>query len=418
MTPYLIAENPQLSTAGKKPAEAAGTGTLGRRNFDKIPSQGALPQKATPSKEQPASPEEELVKTSSTVGVSQYFPPQAEAARMENAAPNPSQDVTDQDSLPPQVLAETDRVNREHIEDETKDDIVKGEQADVGALRDIQPDMVTPAPVDEAQTVKDVQDSLQTPAPLAAIEQTIANNKKKESQEDEEGDIMQQSIAPSSQAELTQEAIDVESQRATKIEDTSKEDVEARPSREAISSVGLGTGAEGLESEKERHLADLKSEEAKLKSSANQGGSHIGFSWQDDVEPALRGLAKKLGGTSEWNLVILKIDLANEEIQLACQPRFVPPGDLNDVLPPSEPCYAFYSHPDVQTQSEENSEVAVIYICPQNSSVRQRMLYSANLAITTTRVGEISGLNILKRVSQRLSLHDTYILLIVILVLC
>lgn len=138
-----------------------------------------------------------------------------------------------------------------------------------------------------------------------------------------------------------------------------------------------------------------------MKSSGRQGGSHVGFSWQEDVDPALRGLAKKLGGTSEWNLVVLRIDLAKEEIELATQPRFILPGDLADTLPDNEPCYAFYSHPDTQRDSDDSSQVAIIYICPLHSSVRQRMLYSANLATTSNRVSEISGLSILKRVSLR-----------------
>ncbi|UZJ51498.1 hypothetical protein CBS101457_000818 [Exobasidium rhododendri] len=441
-------QNPQSATSGKKPAEAAGTGTAGKRNFDIIPSPGQLPRRSSTSDKQPSSSD---VLESKPASESTRNTPESNA--VQEIKPSPASEIAATST--PASLPRTDEAKSAEatngIDESAREANVGEKEGDtaVRATSDVvkEDDSSTKEGMSvaaeqkekDSETVEAAGSAGQDRAPLSSIDvnstdteevprrEENGENKEKAKEEIEEDDVMNQSIAPSSDERLTREAVeeaesapvlqhetnsieavapheattatDDDESRATDASSTSVNTMTELSNKPSTSSVGMGTGVQGLETEKERHLAASKTEELKLKSGGvHQGGSSLGFPWQTDVEPALHGLAKQLGGTAEWNLVILKIDLSREEIELASEPRFILPGDMSEALPTTEPCYAFYSHPAIQTESDDQAQIAVIYICPLHSSIRQRMLYSANLAITSTRVGTIPGLNVFKRI--------------------
>lgn len=96
--------------------------------------------------------------------------------------------------------------------------------------------------------------------------------------------------------------------------------------------------------------------------------------------------------------MVLTVDLAKEEVQLRQPPRFVPPGDVAAALPLHEPLYAFYRHPDEPEAKGAEGSVGFIYVCPEESSVRQRMLYSTNVIKLVKSVDAMQGLSVVKRV--------------------
>lgn len=122
------------------------------------------------------------------------------------------------------------------------------------------------------------------------------------------------------------------------------------------------------------------------------------------VEEAIQGLASTASGTSEWNLVVISIDLKNEVLELESPPRFVPPADLPASLSEKEPRIAFYRLDDTSikaagsaTDSGE-SVVAMLYCCPASSSVKARMLYSSNVLSVLNYVNTFSGMRVVKKV--------------------
>ena len=412
-------ENPQLSTAGKKPAEAAGTGTAGRRTFEATPTPIALPkrsataEKAPPAVSEPTTsestsfpsvlPEQSATAektppavseptTSETLGVSQQVPPTEVPASLPASLPK---SPLEEDAISGKGAASAPLVASAGEGEEPKAE-------DVQLAQGIEKDQSVGAePLEDKQALANggSQDGSNTSASEPAERQT-------ETVEEEEPTAAE--AAPASPLEpAATEALVTPAPAAaavTPVVLAAPAAPAAPPAAESVpkpssTSTGAGTGPEGLETEREKNLASLKSEESRLKSEGTQGGSHLGFPWQEDVEAALLGLRKEVGSPSEANLVLLKIDLGGEQVVLADQPQLVQPSDLGSALPNGEPCYAFYAHPDAQTEDDEGSKVALIYICPLHSTIRQRMLFSANLAITANRAGALPGLSIQKRVS-------------------
>lgn len=155
---------------------------------------------------------------------------------------------------------------------------------------------------------------------------------------------------------------------------------------------------EGLHTEKERQLEALKADESRQRSSnLGTGGPRTGFQWHDDVAPALQSLADKSA-----NLVILRVDLSKEEVQLAARPSRNEPEQLANVLTESqaerenEPSYVVYAHPQASAE-EGKTGVGVIYVCPLSCTVRQRMLYSTNMIKLCKGIDSIDGLALIKR---------------------
>lgn len=119
------------------------------------------------------------------------------------------------------------------------------------------------------------------------------------------------------------------------------------------------------------------------------------------VDDAIRGLAKHLSGTSEWNTVLLQVNLKTETLQLAEAPRFVPAAELCSLLSSNEPRLMFYRYDyDHQARNDEPATVLYIYCCPGSSSIRSKMLYSCTVIPLMASVKQIDGMRIGKKVRR------------------
>ena len=119
------------------------------------------------------------------------------------------------------------------------------------------------------------------------------------------------------------------------------------------------------------------------------------------MEPAIRGLAAHLSGTSEWNTVLLSIDLETQVLHLHEAPRFIPAAELCSVLSSKEPRLVFYRY-DYQRQTQPVSDATVLYIycCPGSSSIRSKMIYSCTVIPLLAAVKKMEGMNVGKKVRE------------------
>ncbi|KAK0546578.1 Twinfilin-1 [Tilletia horrida] len=173
------------------------------------------------------------------------------------------------------------------------------------------------------------------------------------------------------------------------------------------------------------------------------GHKVVSFEWEEEVLPALSVLPIRASGPSEFNFVLLSLNLTpgEERIELAAPPRFLPAAEVGHALDQEGgPRYAFYrmegqpvfaddeeptaeegdeAVSPVKTRRSSSSPVAMtgggllfIYSCPTTSTIRERMLYSSNLHsflfLAEQRVG---GLKVQKRVetSDPIELTASYL---------
>ncbi|KAN0065079.1 Twinfilin-1 [Thecaphora frezii] len=189
--------------------------------------------------------------------------------------------------------------------------------------------------------------------------------------------------------------------------------VTARPSETRI---GYGTGPSSGLTRREEELLELRKLQASERLSGGgsspereAAGSKVSFKWADGVVEALQGLGSTASGTSEWNLVVLSIDLSSEMVELAEAPRFVPGADLMERFQ-DEPRMAFYRIDDAKVQggAGEESKVVMLYYCPSGSSVKARMVYSSNVLVVMQQVKRMAGLRVVKKVSFVRSLRRSF----------
>lgn len=129
-----------------------------------------------------------------------------------------------------------------------------------------------------------------------------------------------------------------------------------------------------------------------------------GFKWHRDVQSGLKQLAKHSTSEPEVNFMMMRIDPKEEEILLIDRVKDVRPAKLveNIIMNANdEPCHIFYAHPDLQTSQEQDRQLLLIYICPEKSTVHQKMLYSLNLVNLTKIVNAYNGTHIWKRIEVR-----------------
>ncbi|EPQ29718.1 uncharacterized protein PFL1_02938 [Pseudozyma flocculosa PF-1] len=177
--------------------------------------------------------------------------------------------------------------------------------------------------------------------------------------------------------------------------------------------VGYGTGpASGL-TQREQDLVELRKAQAADRvshatsrvpggSGGGHGGPKVGFRWAEGVAEALQGLGTTASGTSEWNLVVLCIDVANETVELDEAPSFVLPADLVQRWK-DEPRMAFYRFQDGKEaggSASGESKVVMLYYCPAGSSVKSRMMYSSNVLSTLNHVKGMAGLRVVKKIES------------------
>ncbi|SNX85471.1 uncharacterized protein MEPE_04180 [Melanopsichium pennsylvanicum] len=178
-----------------------------------------------------------------------------------------------------------------------------------------------------------------------------------------------------------------------------------KPQEKSAICIGSGTGpSEGGLTQREEELAELRRLQATERagngsgsSERGAGGPDLGFKWGDGVQEAIQGLASTASGTSEWNLVVLAIDLRSETVELESPPRFVPAADLRSALSANDPRIAFYRLDNVSMSTSDESVVAMLYCCPASSGVKARMIYSSNVLIILNHVKSFSGMRVVKK---------------------
>lgn len=421
-------QNPQLKTAGLAASEAAGTGVGGaRRNFGSVGKTNNLRSSdepsassssnasnlgatsgvsgvsstgtATPERPQPIPEAEQPAITSPPAPIrynSHEFTsafkspsPPASEERAEQVAPA-SQQTHDQEapaSRPASDNAKQFASETKAPEEPTTPAVAEGQK---GSLS--QPTVPSDSTIKATAGVLSATDANESESKVTGAEQELAETK-----------APQEPPTPSNQSSqpLSQPTLPTSLDQAT-LDGNSSE----KPQEKSSISIGSGTGASktGL-TQREEELAELRRLQATERASSNgnsggngAGGPAVGFKWGDGVQEAIQGLASTASGTSEWNLVVLAIDLRSETVELESPPRFVPPADLPSALSANDPRIAFYRLDNVSMQTSGESVVAMLYCCPASSGVKARMIYSSNVLIILNHVKSFCGMRVVKKV--------------------
>ncbi|KAF8628400.1 hypothetical protein AX15_003924 [Amanita polypyramis BW_CC] len=139
-------------------------------------------------------------------------------------------------------------------------------------------------------------------------------------------------------------------------------------------------------SSREQELADIRAaENSSLSYQGTRGRtSHVdgavGFRWSEDAETAIISLSRGEGCA----IVILQVDPATEALTLSSF-KDIDIENIGEVIPPSEPCYAFLAWPH-SLSTPPRREIVYIYSCPTTSPVKYRMLYTCGF-LSTFRAG-------------------------------
>ncbi|CDU25993.1 uncharacterized protein SPSC_06164 [Sporisorium scitamineum] len=428
-------QNPQLKTAGLAASEAAGTGSGGaRRNFGSASKANQLRSTddtaSTPSSNTAAN----LGATSSVSGVSSVggsggTTPAAERPQPVSeaeqpsvaAAPTPkrynSHEFTDafkSPSPPASEAAQTSEPASSEVKDANAKQFESEAKAPAGPTTPrvaagqtdslSQPTVPSDSTLTAAANVASAADDKASEAKVTVAEQEFAQTKAPQ----EPPTPSASTSAPLSQPTLP-----------TSLDQTKLTQSSERETLKSSISIGSDAGASktGL-TQREEELADLRRLQATERASAGSngvgsgaGGPAVGFKWGDGVQEAIQGLASTASGTSEWNLVVLAIDLRSETVELESPPRFVPPADLASALSANDPRIAFYRLDNVTMQASGQSVVAMLYCCPASSGVKARMIYSSNVLILLNHVKGFSGMRVVKKIeaSNRDDLTHAYV---------
>ncbi|GAK65291.1 actin monomer binding protein [Moesziomyces antarcticus] len=441
-------QNPQLKTAGLAASDAAGTGVGGaRRNFGSVGKTNSLrttdddasssskpasletnsgvagvsstasaPAAATEERPKPL-PESELPTLSTPPAPKRYNSHEFTSA-FKSPSPPASEERHDQAaSEPVQTSAEpaassSTSDNAKQFASETKAPEEPSTPAVAAGRSDSlsQPTVPSGSTLAAAAEVTSATDSKQPEAKVSAAEQELAEFK-----------APQEPPTPATQTagSLSQPTLPTSLDQASLNDSAPK----AAAQEKSSISVGSGTGpSRGGLTEREEELAELRRLQATERASGNgngsgsggmgaAGGPALGFKWGDGVQEAIQGLASTASGTSEWNLVVLAIDLRSETVELESPPRFVPAADLPSALSSNDPRIAFYRLDDVSMRTSGESVVAMLYCCPASSGVKARMIYSSNVLIILNHVKSFSGMRIVKKLeaSDRDDLTHAYV---------
>lgn len=135
-------------------------------------------------------------------------------------------------------------------------------------------------------------------------------------------------------------------------------------------------------SAREKEMEEVKAAERQSSGMARSGSelarvaqSHVGLKWTEDVENAIR----ELGAGDGSSVVVLTVDSATETLLLSSVAKCTI-SDLPNVVPSSEPCFAFFAWSRAVTSARR--EIVYIYSCPSSSPIKYRMLYSSSFLST------------------------------------
>ncbi|KAE8216405.1 hypothetical protein CF327_g421 [Tilletia walkeri] len=211
---------------------------------------------------------------------------------------------------------------------------------------------------------------------------------------------------------------------------------QASPSAGPISVSGYGTKAgDSLLTEEEAIRAEVDRASAAERASftppvrggLGPGHTTVSFEWEEEVLPALSTLPIRASGASEYNFVLLSLNLTpgEERVELQAPPRFLPAAEVGQALASENgPRYALYRLEGTPVFADDDDEASTamakpargrrsssspiamtgggllfIYSCPSSSSVRERMLYSTNLrSFHHLAEQRVAGLKVHKRV--------------------
>ncbi|KIS69647.1 uncharacterized protein UMAG_02181 [Mycosarcoma maydis] len=422
-------QNPQLKTAGLAASEAAGTGSGGaRRNFgsaSKANNLRSAQESSTTVLTSAASGSTEasnLEATSGVTGVSKIGSLQDTTRAAERPRPVPEAEQPSITSAPTPKRYNSHEFTSAFKSPSPPTSEDRGEEdasATLSAEKDVNAkqfasELEAPEEPTTPRAVAGNTDSLSQPTVpsdstlQAAVNVSTAIDKNEPEsrvtaaeQEFSETKAPQEPPTPSAEtlAPLSQPTL------PTSLGQASLKDAAFAQQSSSIS-VGSGTGASttGL-TQREQELAELRRLQATERAGAassngigsGAGGPAVGFKWGDGVQEAIQGLASTASGTSEWNLVVLAIDLRSETVELESPPRFVPPADLPSALSDHDPRIAFYRLDNVSLRASSESVVAMLYCCPASSGVKARMIYSSNVLIILNHVKGFSGMRVVKK---------------------
>ncbi|SPC67592.1 uncharacterized protein UHOD_03595 [Ustilago sp. UG-2017b] len=412
-------QNPQLKIAGVAASEAAGTGVGGaRRNFGSVGKANTLR-----SEEESSSNGSDLGATSGVTGVSSNQEteegrpkpvPESEQPRL-TSPPTPKRYNSHELTMafkspsPPateiEALADQEKVQQQSSQDDdaaassenAKQFVAETKAPEEPSTRAVaagrnenlwQPTVPSNSTLTAAASVASADDGNERESKVTTAEQELAETKAAQEPRTppvQEGGRLPQPTLPTwlDQASL-----------------------EEKPQEKSSISTGSGTGPSksGL-TEREEELAELRRLQATERATntrtsaggASGSGPDVGFKWGDGVQESIQGLASTASGTSEWNLVVLAIDLRSETVELECPPRFIPPADLPCALSADDPRIAFYRLDDAGLRTSGESVVAMLYCCPASSGVKARMIYSSNVLTILNHVKGFSGMCVVKK---------------------
>ncbi|CAB4417652.1 unnamed protein product [Rhizophagus irregularis] len=127
---------------------------------------------------------------------------------------------------------------------------------------------------------------------------------------------------------------------------------------------------------REKELAEVKIAEASANafsySARKSHAAGISFPMSDEAVQAIQGLQQS---DLTNNFVKLSLDTDKEKIELD-EARKIDINDLASSFPTDSPRFAFYVYQHTHNGQDVRSNI-FIYICPQNSKIRERMLYSS-----------------------------------------
>ncbi|KAI9824966.1 MAG: Twinfilin-1 [Phylliscum demangeonii] len=171
---------------------------------------------------------------------------------------------------------------------------------------------------------------------------------------------------------------------------TTKDDLTAdgfrRQERHEMDQAPLTQEEQALESVKQAEA------EASRGTSARSGhvSSALSFPVSNDAAAALRTLPE-----SNQNLVLLRIDVATETIELAAV-AIVEPEQLGGAISASEPRYAFYRYGH-DYEGQHLAPIAFLYTCPSGAKIKERMVYASSRAGVISYAEAEADLKIAKR---------------------
>ncbi|BFZ53472.1 hypothetical protein PYCC9005_000496 [Savitreella phatthalungensis] len=144
-------------------------------------------------------------------------------------------------------------------------------------------------------------------------------------------------------------------------------------------------------SKDEEALKGIKADEQDIHNTSSRraiASSGVGMPIDDDATSALNALAT----ASRTRYVILAIDVAAERVRLDSTGDVESLEDLPAKLSKDAPRYLFLSHAYVDTGDTDDttaadqeaasgkSKIVFVYLCPETTKVKERMLYSSNRA--------------------------------------